>query len=160
MKFIIIYFFIFLPIFLFGQSNFDLTGRVSMRVQQLDYDEESKIKPDSINSDEYGKSTLIPGLQQSMNLSLFGRMQNFDFTLLSDLKNNDWNELDFIDVNSVERFSLNLRLFNHEMVFGDFYQSGNERYLQSIGYHLVNKSISEELALGEYSKTKSHLFHS
>jgi hypothetical protein len=112
-----------------------------MRVQQLDYDEKSKIKPDSINSDEYGKSALIPGLQQRINLSLFGRMQNFDFTLLSDLKNNNWNKLDFNDLNSVERFSLNLRLFDHELTFGDFYLSGNERYVQSREIRGIRYSI-------------------
>jgi hypothetical protein len=102
-----------------------------MRVQQMDYEEKSKIKPNSISSEEYSKTSLIPGLQQSMNLSLFGRMQNFDFTLLSDFKNNEWNGLDFNNLNSVERFSLNLRLFEHELVVGDFYQSGNEKFTQS-----------------------------
>ncbi len=131
LKIIPYYFFLFIPIFLFSQSGIDITGRISMRVQQVDYDENSKIKPDSINIDEYDKTTIIPGLQQSMNLSLFGRMQNFDFTLLSDIKNNDWNELDFNDLNSVERFSLNLRLYDHELVVGDFFHSGNERFIQS-----------------------------
>ena len=120
-----------------------------MRVQNVDYDEESKIKPDSINSNEYGKSTIVPGLQQSMNLSLFGRMQNFDFTLLSDLKNNDWNKLDFGDVNSVERFSLNLRLFNHELILGDFYQSGNERFMQSREIRGLKYSTKIDNAMGQ-----------
>lgn len=131
MKFIISYLFLFIPFFVFSQSNLDLTGRISMRIQHLDYEENSKIKPDSISSDEYSKISLIPGLQQSMNFSLFGRIQNFDFTLLSDFKNNKWNKLNFNDINSVERFSLNLRLFDHELVVGDFYQSGNEKFIQS-----------------------------
>jgi len=144
-----IYFLILIPIILLGQSNLDITGRVSMRVQTINYDDESKIKPDSISSEKYGKSTLIPGLQQSMNLSLFGRMQNFDFTLLSDLKNNDWNKLDFSDVNSVERFSLNMRLFNHELVLGDFYQSGNDRFLQSREIRGIKYSTKIDEALGQ-----------
>lgn len=116
---------------LFSQSDFDITGRVSMRVQNISYDEESEIKPDSISSDEYGKTTIIPGLQQSMNLSLFGRMQDFEFTLLSDIKNNDWNELDFGDLNSLDRLSIDLRIYGHELVLGDFYQSESERFIQS-----------------------------
>ena len=149
MNLIKIYLFILLPLVLFSQSNLDITGRVSMRVQNIDYDEESKIKPDSINFDEYGKSTIIPGLQQSMNLSLFGRMQNFDFTLLSDLKNNDWNKLDFGDINSIDRFSLNLRLFFHELVLGDFYQSGNERFLNSREIRGLKYSTRIEEVLGQ-----------
>jgi hypothetical protein len=149
LKFFRIHIFILLPIFLFSQSNLDITGRVSMGLQNIDYDEESKIKPDSISSDEYGKSTIISGLQQSVNLSLFGRMQNFDFTLLSDLKNNDWNELDFGDVNSVERFSLNLRLFSHELVLGDFYQSGNERFMRSREVRGLKYSTKIDDAIGK-----------
>jgi len=144
-----IYLLILLPVVLFSQSNLDITGRVSMRVQNIEYDENSKIKPDSISSDDYGKSTLIPGLQQSMNLSLFGRMQNFDFTLLSDLKNNDWNKLDFGDINSDDRFSLNLRLSNHELILGDFYQSGNERFLQSREIRGIKYTTRMDQALGQ-----------
>jgi len=144
-----IYLIILLPVILFSQSNLDITGRVSMRVQNIDYDEDSKIIPDSISSEEYGKSTLIPGLQQSMNLSLFGRMQNFDFTLLSDLKNNEWNKLEFGNINSVDRVSLNLRLFNHEVILGDFYQSGNERFVQSREIRGLKYSTRIEKALGQ-----------
>ena len=144
-----IYILILLPVILFSQSNLDITGRVSMRVQNIEYDENSNIKPDSISSDDYGKSTLIPGLQQSINLSLFGRMQNFDFTLLSDLKNNDWNKLDFGDINSVDRFSLNLRLSNHELILGDFYQSGNERLMQSREIRGLKYSTRIDEALGQ-----------
>jgi len=144
-----IYLIILLPVILFSQSNFDITGRVSMRVENIDYDEDSKIKPDSISTDQYGKSNLIPGLQQSMNLSLFGRMQNFDFTLLSDLKNNDWNKLEFGNINSVDRASLNLRLYNHEMIIGDFYQSGNERFVQSREIRGLKYTTRIDEALGQ-----------
>ena len=126
----------------------DITGRISMRLQNIDYDETSKIKPDSVNSEEYGKTSVIPGLQQSMNLSLFGRLQNFDFTLLSDIKNNDWNQFNFNNFNSVERISLNLRLLNHELVMGDFYQSGSERFLQSREIRGLKYSANFESILG------------
>ena len=77
MKINIIFSLILLPLLLAAQTDVDITGRISQRVQYLNYDEESEIKPDSVDDKEYSKSTLIPGLQETFNLSLFGRMQNF-----------------------------------------------------------------------------------
>lgn len=71
---------------LLAQRAFNLTGRLSLQTLNISYDETSKIKPDSIPDDQYAKSTLVPGLQQRLNLALFGRSPHFDITLLSDLK--------------------------------------------------------------------------
>jgi len=122
---------IILPTFVIAQSGFDVTGRASLRFQNTSYDEKSKIKPDSVEASEYGKTDMIPGLQQSLNLSLFGRTKDLDLTLLADIKNNEWNSFDFKDLNSVSRLTLNMRISNHEIIVGDFFESGNDVFIQS-----------------------------
>ncbi len=114
-----------------AQSGLDVTGRVSMRVHNLSYDETSQIKPDSIPDDQYGKTTSIPGLQQSLNLAIFGRTQDLDMTLLADLANNSWNRLEVRNLNRLSRLTLNLRLAQHEVIIGDFFESLGETFLQS-----------------------------
>jgi hypothetical protein len=108
-----------------AQSALDLTGRVSLRSENVHYDENSEILPDSIDADEYGKTTLIPGLRHRLNLALFGRTKNLDLNLLSDLEYNDWNKFNF------RRFSLDMRFSNHELMGGDFFESINETFLYS-----------------------------
>ncbi len=116
---------------LWAQSGLDVTGRVSMRVQNVSYDETSPIKPDSIPDDQYGKTTLIPGLQESLNLAIFGRTQNLDMTLLADLANNSWNRLEVRNLNRLSRLTFNLRVAQHEIILGDFFESLGETYIQS-----------------------------
>lgn len=123
--------FVLLPLFLLGQQSIDITGRISVNTINIDYDEKSDIRPDSVSAAEYGKTTLIPGLQQTMNMSLFARTQQLDMSLLGDIRNNDWNKLDFNDQNSIDRLTFSLRFSNHEIVLGDFYESGSEFFLQS-----------------------------
>lgn len=125
-----IYWFLFLPGLLFSQKTFDLTGRVSLRTLNVQYDENSKIKPDSIPDENYGKTTLAPGLQQSINLALFARTSNMDMTFLGDIKNDPWNKLDNLE--RITRLSLSARFGgNHELVLGDFFESGSEFFIQS-----------------------------
>lgn len=118
-----------LPVFVLAQSGFNLTGRVSLRMLNTTYDEKSKIKPDSIPDSAYSKSTLIPGLQQSLNLAFFARTSKLDLTLLGDIRNNDWNQLN--ELRNVNRLSLNARFGNHEIILGDFFESGSEFFVQS-----------------------------
>ncbi|KAA3613190.1 MAG: hypothetical protein D8M58_12855 [Calditrichaeota bacterium] len=120
-----------LPTLILAQKSVDVTGRVSLSTLNFDYDEKSEIKPDTVSSKDYGKTTLIPGLSQSLNLSIFARTQDFDVSLLGDIRNNDWNTLDFSSHNDIDRLSLSLRISNHEVVLGDFYESGSEFFLQS-----------------------------
>lgn len=114
---------------LLAQGAFNLTGRLSLQTLNISYDETSKIKPDSIPDDQYAKSTLVPGLQQRLNLALFGRSRHFDITLLSDLKNNQWDQLN--SFNRVDRLTLNIRHGTNELILGDFFQSGSELFVQS-----------------------------
>lgn len=116
---------------LFAQKSVDITGRVSFKAVNFDYDKNSDIKPDSIPQSEYGKTTLIPGLHQSMNISLFARTRSMDISLLGDIRNNTWNTINFNDQNTIDRLSLSMRFANHEIVLGDFYESGAEFFLQS-----------------------------
>ncbi len=126
------------PLFLVAQKAIDVTGRVSSNTLFFDYDENSDIKPDTISSKEYGKTSLIPGLHQQINLSLFARTKNLDISLLSDFRVNKWDEFNlgddfgqFMDQESMERFSLSIRFLNHEITLGDFYESGSEFFIQS-----------------------------
>ena len=112
-------------------QNIDVTGRVSLRTLNFDYDEQSKIKPDSIPDREYSKTFLIPGLQQNLNLALFARTNTLEISLLADLSNSDWNKIKFNDHRSLGRLSLNVRFNSHEIVAGDFFESGSELFLQS-----------------------------
>ena len=118
-----------LPFFLLAQGSFNLTGRVSLQTLNVSYDQKSQLKPDSIPDDQYAKSTLVPGLQQRLNLALFGRTRHFDITLLSDLKNNQWDQLN--NFNRVDRLTLNIRYGRNEFILGDFFQSGSELFVQS-----------------------------
>ncbi len=97
----------------------------------FDYDKVSDIKPDTISSKDYSKTYLIPGFKQYLNLSIFARMKNLDISLLSDIRNNEWNQFDFTDHKSVDRFTLNLRFKNNEIILGDFFESGSEFFIQS-----------------------------
>ena len=115
MRYILFILIICIPIILTGQGM-DLTGRISFRVQNFSYDENSDIKPDSISADEYSKTTLAPGLSQFLNVALFGRTQTMDLTLLADLKNNEWNRLAIRNLNQLSRFTLNMRISNHEII--------------------------------------------
>ena len=119
------------PGLIMAQSGFDLTGRVSLRIQNTGYDQDSEIRPDSIKAADYGKTTLIPGLQQMLNISLFGRTNNLDLTFLADLKNNDWNKLEFSNFNSIPRLTLNLHWADQELVAGDFFDSYGELFILS-----------------------------
>jgi len=114
-----------------AQDILNITGRVSVRMTNTDYDENSDIKPDSIPEKDYGKTILIPGLQQNLNLALFARAEQLDITLLADVRNNDWNRITFSDFNSVDRMSLNARFGEHEIVLGDFFESNSELFIQS-----------------------------
>ena len=114
-----------------AQSGLDVTGRVSMRVHNFSYDESSQIKPDSIPDDQYSKTTAIPGLQQALNLAIFGRTQDLDMTLLADLSNNSWNRLEVRNLNRLSRLTFNLRFAQHEVILGDFFESLGETFLQS-----------------------------
>ncbi len=117
------------PLVLVAQGGFNFTGRVSLQTLNIQYDEKSDIKPDSIPDDQYAKGTLIPGLHQRLNIALFGRSQNYDITLLSDLKNNPWDQLN--SFNRVDRLTLNVRHGRNELILGDFFQSGSELFVQS-----------------------------
>jgi hypothetical protein len=138
MKRILILSVLLFPLLSAAQKAIDITGRVSSNTLYFDYDEKSKIKPDTVSSDTYGKASLIPGLQQQINLSIFARTKDLDISLLSDFRVNKWDEFDlgndfgqFLDQKSLERFSLNMRFFNHEVILGDFYESGSEFFIQS-----------------------------
>ncbi len=121
--------FLVVPMMLLAQGNFNITGRVSLQTLNVSYDEKSSLKPDSIPDDQYAKSTLIPGLQQRLNLALFARSRHYDLTLLGDLKNNQWDRLD--NFQRVDRLTLNIRRGRNEMILGDFFQSGSDLFVQS-----------------------------
>ncbi len=118
-----------LPVLLGAQGGFNLTGRISLQTLNVSYDEQSQLKPDSIPDDQYAKSPLIPGLRQRLNIALFGRARNFDITLLGDLKNDSWNQLN--SIKRVDRLTLNIRSGLNEFVLGDFFESGSELFVQS-----------------------------
>ena len=117
---------IIIPLLTQAQSALDVTGRVSFRMLNVDYDEHSKINPDSAN---YGKTTLIPGLRQSLNMALFARTASMDITLLGELNNNDWNKLN--SYKNVDRLSISARFAENEIVLGDYFTSGSELFIQS-----------------------------
>jgi hypothetical protein len=130
MKFIYIIIILIWPILLSAQKGINVTGRVSLRMINTQYDEKSEIKPDTIVSSDYSKTTLIPGFQQNLNLALFARTASTDWTLLGDIRNDPWNELNAIE--RVNRFSLSTRFGGgHEIVLGDFFESGSEFFVQS-----------------------------
>ncbi len=118
-----------LPALLWAQSGFNLTGRVSLRTMNVQYDETSALKPDSIPDDQYAKTPLIPGLQQRLNIALFGRTKSMDITFLGDLKNNPWTPLNQFD--RVDRLSLNIRSGLNEIILGDFFENGSDLFIQS-----------------------------
>jgi hypothetical protein len=123
--------FLIIPVFIFAQNSLNVTGRASLNTLYFNYDEKSNIKPDSVASKDYSKTSLIPGLQQLLNLAVFARSTNFDVSLLSDIRNNKWDKIDFSDHNSIDRFSLNVRFRDHEFIAGDFFESGSEFFMQS-----------------------------
>ncbi len=117
------------PALLWAQSGFNLTGRVSLRTMNVQYDKTSLLKPDTIPDDQYAKTPLIPGLQQRLNIALFGRTKSMDITLLGDLKNNAWNQLN--QFKRVDRLSLNIRTGLNELILGDFFENGSDLFIQS-----------------------------
>ncbi len=149
MKSIIIVFLF--PLIILAQQKFDVTGRVSLQVKQVTYDEKSEVKPDSISDTDYSKTSLIPGLQQSMNFSLFGRKGDLDMTLLADITNNDWNKLSITDYNTVSRLTLNLNYRDHELVIGDFFQSDKENFILSREIRGLKYSTRIEDVFGKLS---------
>ncbi len=162
-----------LPGLLWAQSGFNLTGRVSLQTLNVQYDEQSKLKPDSIPDDQYAKTTLIPGLQQRLNIALFGRTKNLDITLLGDLKNNQWDQLN--QLNRVDRLTLNIRTGLNEFILGDFFESGSDLFVQSrevrgvkihlernaLWYyqlHLTGGQVQRPLDVGERLPTVYHQY--
>ncbi|MBD3225487.1 MAG: hypothetical protein GF313_12230 [Caldithrix sp.] len=129
MKKWVIYVVFLVPFLLNGQQSLNVTGRVSMQVTNTDLDENSEIKPDTIASDQYAKGSLVPGLQQRVNLSLFARGEGLDVTLLGDLKNNRWDHIQ--QWKDVDRLTLNVRFSDIEITLGDFFQTGSELFAQS-----------------------------
>lgn len=117
------------PALLWAQSGFNLTGRISLRTMNVQYGQKSLLKPDSIPDDQYAKAPLIPGLQQRLNIALFGRTKSMDITLLGDLKNNQWNQLN--QFKRVDRLSLNVRTGLNELILGDFFENGSDLFIQS-----------------------------
>lgn len=120
---------LFLPLILIAQSNMDITGRISFRSVYTDYDQTSEIKPDSISDKQYAKTNVIPGLAEALNIALFARTRTLDITLLGDLQNNPWNQLN--QFTNVNRISLSARFGSNEIVLGDFFDSGSEFFIQS-----------------------------
>ncbi len=120
---------ILLPMVLFAQSGINVTGRISLRTINTGYDQTSKIKPDSIPEDQYAKTSVIPGLEEQLNLAIFARTSSMDITLLGDLRNNPWNTLSSIQ--NINRLSLTARFGQNEIVLGDFFDSGSEFFIQS-----------------------------
>ncbi len=118
-----------LPLALLAQSGMNVTGRVSLRTLNTSYDQISKIKPDSIPEDQYAKTSTIPGLEERLNLAIFARTNRVDITLLGDLRNNQWNQLN--SVKNINRLSLTARFGQNEIVLGDFFDSGSEFFIQS-----------------------------
>ncbi len=162
-----------LPGLLWAQSGFNLTGRVSLQTLNVQYDEQSKLKPDSIPDDQYAKTTLIPGLQQRLNIALFGRTKNLDITLLGDLKNNQWDQLN--QLNRVDRLTLNIRTGLNEFILGDFFESGSDLFVQSrevrgvkihlernaswyYQLHLTGGQVQRPLDVGERLPTVYHQY--
>ena len=130
MKSFYIIFYLLLPIILMAQNGINITGRVSLRMINTQYEEASDIKPDSISDKEYSRTILVPGFQQSLNLALFARTATTDWTLLGDLRNDPWNELNSIE--RINRLSLSTRFGSgHEIVLGDFFESGSDFFVQS-----------------------------
>ncbi len=117
------------PALLWGQSSLNVTGRVSLRTIQNSYDEKSEIKPDSIPDKDYAKTFIVPGLEQRLNMALFARTAKLDLTLLGDIRNNDWDQLN--SMNRIERLTLSARFDKNEIVLGDFFDSGSEFFVQS-----------------------------
>ena len=72
-----------LPCLVMAQSGINVTGRVSLRTLYTDYDEVSKIKPDSIPDKQYAKTSTIPGLQEALNIALFARTRKLDISFLT-----------------------------------------------------------------------------
>ncbi len=120
-----------MPHLIIAQSDLNVTGRVSLRTTNTEYDEHSEIKPDSIADREYGKTMLIPGLQQNLNLALFARTQKMDLTLLGDIRNDDWNQMQLSDFRTINRLTLSARFGSNEIVIGDFFEAGSEYFIQS-----------------------------
>ncbi len=116
---------------LWAQKSIDFSGRISVNTLNTQYDETSPIKPDSVSDESYGKTTLIPGLSQFVNLALFARTTTLDISLLGDIRNNTWNQLDFNNQNTIDRLSLAVRYGDHELVLGDFYETGSDFFIQS-----------------------------
>ncbi len=121
--------FLLLPVLLAAQNNFNITGRISLRTLNTTYDTKSTIKPDSIADSAYAKGPLIPGLEQNLNIALFARTSKMDITLLGDLRNNQWDQLN--KFKNVNRLSLNIRFGRNEIILGDFFDSGSEFFIQS-----------------------------
>ncbi len=117
------------PALLWAQSGFNLTGRISLQTMNVQYDQTSRIKPDSIPASQYAKAPLIPGLQQRLNIALFGRTKSMDITLLGNLKNNAWDQLN--SFKRVDRLSLNIRMGVNELILGDFFENGSDLFVQS-----------------------------
>jgi len=120
---------ILLPVLLVAQSGLNVTGRVSLRTINTGYDETSKLKPDSISADQYAKTTVIPGLEEALNLAIFARTSSLDITLLGDLRNNQWNQLNSFQ--NINRLSLTAHFGQNEIILGDFFDSGSEFFIQS-----------------------------
>lgn len=120
-----------LPLLVVGQQSIDITGRISINSMNTGYDENSKIKPDSVDGASYGKTSLIPGLNQTLNMALFARTSKLDISLLGEISNNKWNRLDFNNQNSINRLSLSVRFANHEIILGDFFENGSDIFIQS-----------------------------
>jgi len=114
---------------LFSQSAVNITGRISLRTLQRSYDEKSAIKPDSIADADYAKTFLVPGLEEHLNLAIFARTSKIDMTLLGDIRNNKWDQLN--GLKKIERLSLSARFGRNEIVLGDFFESGSEFFVQS-----------------------------
>jgi len=141
------------PLFLSAQSALSVTGRISMRVENLDYDPNSTLKPDSISDDVYSKSSLIPGLNQRLDIALFARTSSVDVTLLGDIRNDDWNQLSIGDYNTVERLTLSARYKQNEVVLGDYFMAVSDLFLQS----LQIRGVKASLEAGQLWNTRNYI---
>lgn len=143
-----------MPALLWAQGGLDVTGRISLRVMNTAYDTTSTLKPDSIADSAYAKTTLIPGLAQSLNIALFARTSKLDMVLLGDLRNNIWDRLN--SFKNVSRLSLTVRFSGNEIVLGDFFDSGSELFLQSREVRGARASLSWNQLWNESSYIKTH----
>jgi hypothetical protein len=113
-------------------TSYDETSSIWTKEEYNQFVSDQELSTDLYNYDRYARASVVPGLRERLNLSLFYFKPTYKIALYARVTNSDWvtpNELRYVD-----RLSLTASFSAVQITAGD-------AYLNSIEYFIANRQL-------------------